>query len=552
MIALALNLWVRSGLIAGIGLLVCRFCRRWPAQQRHHVLLFTFALLAIEPLLFVSLPQLAWSFGHVHAAVEAASVSATAGPVARSRNQGESLLYWPLWVYLAGLSLGLVRLWRSWRWAMIARSRCNPAGAGWQQLADAIAGEQSVKPVPEIRVCADEVMPFACGLRSAAIVLPPACHTWPEFRKRSVLLHELGHVKRHDITTQLAASIVAALWWFQPLCWLLYRKLRSESEAACDAFVLNAGVKSSDYAADLLAVAKQCIRPLPAAAIAIGMVRERGLAGRVAALLQPRQARRVARPLVVAMALSFTALAIGVSAVTVETQLSSPEGGLHMKRAMIAGVLASAGVAGAANISGTTYDNHGVILPNTEVMISNPDNSFTQEMTTDGRGRFAFSSLPPGEYIVRVQRPGFATLFREFHVDSATEIERGLTLEATVDQKGALAAVAAGTRIATPEADNPQQLRVAGTLEQSKLTHKVQPHYPVSAKAAGVQGVVQLEAAISKDGIPQDVRVMSSPNDELSESALEAVRQWRYEPTLLNGQPVGVVTEIIVNYTLAP
>ena len=77
------------------------------------------------------------------------------------------------------------------------------------------------------------------------------------------------------------------------------------------------------------------------------------------------------------------------------------------------------------------------------------------------------------------------------------------------------------------------------------------PTYPASAKAAGVQGTVRLDVTISKDGIPEDIQVISSPSDDLTQSASEAVREWRYSPTLLNGRPVPVVAEVRVNYTLA-
>ena len=80
----------------------------------------------------------------------------------------------------------------------------------------------------------------------------------------------------------------------------------------------------------------------------------------------------------------------------------------------------------------------------------------------------------------------------------------------------------------------------------------MQPVYPAAAKSAGVQGSVELQAVISAEGVPQDIQVVSSPSDDLSQSALEAVRQWRYRPTLLNGNPVTILTEILVNYTLAP
>lgn len=85
---------------------------------------------------------------------------------------------------------------------------------------------------------------------------------------------------------------------------------------------------------------------------------------------------------------------------------------------------------------------------------------------------------------------------------------------------------------------------------QNNLATKVQPLYPPGAKSAGARGTVELEITVTKDGVPAELRVVRSPSDELSESALEAVRQWRYRPMLLNGSPVEIISTVIVNYTL--
>jgi protein TonB len=87
-------------------------------------------------------------------------------------------------------------------------------------------------------------------------------------------------------------------------------------------------------------------------------------------------------------------------------------------------------------------------------------------------------------------------------------------------------------------------------VEQAKLIFKPTPEYPPLAKVARIQGVVRLEAIISRDGTVQDLKVMSG-HPLLVKSALEAVQRWRYQPTLLNGEPVEIITEIDVNFTLA-
>ena len=94
-------------------------------------------------------------------------------------------------------------------------------------------------------------------------------------------------------------------------------------------------------------------------------------------------------------------------------------------------------------------------------------------------------------------------------------------------------------------------LRVPGEVAQSNLILKVQPVYPAAAKKDHVQGTVLLDVTISKEGVPQDIQVLTSPSDDLTQSAEEAVRQWRYRPTLLNGQPVTIIAEVRVNYTLS-
>ncbi len=101
-----------------------------------------------------------------------------------------------------------------------------------------------------------------------------------------------------------------------------------------------------------------------------------------------------------------------------------------------------------------------------------------------------------------------------------------------------------------PKATTPKRIRVGGQVEQAKLIFNPKPEYPPLAKMARIQGTVRLEAIISKDGAMQDLRVISG-HPLLVKSAIEAVSRWRYQPTLLNGDPVEVVTEIDVNFTLA-
>jgi protein TonB len=96
----------------------------------------------------------------------------------------------------------------------------------------------------------------------------------------------------------------------------------------------------------------------------------------------------------------------------------------------------------------------------------------------------------------------------------------------------------------------PLRIRIGGNVQQTKLISQPQPVYPPEAKQAHIQGVVKLSATIAKDGTIQHLEVVSG-HPMLIPAAMDAVRQWVYKPTLLNGQPVEVVTQIDVNFTLS-
>ena len=115
---------------------------------------------------------------------------------------------------------------------------------------------------------------------------------------------------------------------------------------------------------------------------------------------------------------------------------------------------------------------------------------------------------------------------------------------------GVLGSVIGNVPTAVPKAATPQRVRVSQGVSQGLLIHKVQPQYPPLARQARVQGTVVLQALIGKDGTIQNLHVVSG-HPMLTASALEAVKQWRYKPYYLNGEPVEVETTINVNFTLS-
>jgi protein TonB len=114
---------------------------------------------------------------------------------------------------------------------------------------------------------------------------------------------------------------------------------------------------------------------------------------------------------------------------------------------------------------------------------------------------------------------------------------------------GVMGSIIGGTPVAVPKVAV-QRVRVSAGVTQGMLIRKVTPTYPPLARTARVQGTVLLAAIIDKDGSVANLHVISG-HPLLTQAALDAVKQWRYKPYILNGEPVQVDTQVTVNFTLS-
>lgn len=151
------------------------------------------------------------------------------------------------------------------------------------------------------------------------------------------------------------------------------------------------------------------------------------------------------------------------------------------------------------------------------------------------------------------------------------EVETNVTVNFTLSDKPAAEGVAGDVPGAAPSGQaNPQVLKVvpsnedtghlvapqrvrvsSGVAQQRLLLTKVQPQYPQDAKDQHIQGVVVLKVIVDKEGNVSNIQLISG-HPQLAPAALEAVKQWKYRPYLLNGTPVEVDTQVQVNFTLMP
>src|SRR6185312_14812189 len=135
---------------------------------------------------------------------------------------------------------------------------------------------------------APSAMPMTWGVIRPRLLVPEEIESWPLARQRSVLLHELGHVKRRDCQSEWVARLACALYWFHPLAWLALRNLLADRELACDDLVLTSDSSPCSYAESLLAVSRSANQPRWSFGPAIPMARPSGLESRLRSILDER------------------------------------------------------------------------------------------------------------------------------------------------------------------------------------------------------------------------------------------------------------------------
>lgn len=224
-------------------------------------------------------------------------------------------------------------------------------------------------------------------------------------------------------------------------------------------------------------------------------------------------------------------------------------------------------------LSGTVLDPSGAVLPGVTVAISNTDQSLERSTTTDATGRFVFRDLPPAQYGVALTLPGFRTVKSVETVVSGQAVARTFTMtigglvetinvacgtgaayHAPVTERLRSLAVVTEQRVhrlaqaLTPvvSAQERAPIRVGGNLQAPRKLVDVRPTCP-STPTAG--SIIILEATLNTNGQVQDVKALRNAlPKEFLQSATDAIRQWKFTPAMLNGQPVAVIMAITVNY----
>jgi TonB family protein len=448
-------------------------------------------------------------------------------------------------------------------------------------------------------ISSDVPGPVTFGFFRPVIFMPENC-----MLNESIACHELVHVRRRDWLFTVAEECMLSVFWFHPAMWWLVAEIQLAREEAVDREVVVLLDSREQYLQSLLtlAAANAGLDLVPASPF----LRKRHLKRRVASLLKEVSMSKLqlsssmaafAGTLVLATWLGVRSFPLQaapqekqdsrIDAPGVSVQ-PSPVAVVHRtsvaypKDALAKRVQGTVVVEVSLTATGTVFDAR--VLSGPEELRKAALQSVLQwhfssdaQVSTKTQVTVDFhlaESVPPALLRTVTPVPGaeFPVLSRMIlkvpeslkqKLESRITVREGdrltpaaigdlLAAANDVDEHLSLNVEGGVVIISLPEMVmpmTPTKIRVGGNVQSANLIRKVTPAYPPLAKQARIQGVVRFTVTIGKDGTVQDVQLVSG-HPLLVSPAQDAVWQWQYKPTLLNGQPVDVVTTVDVNYTL--
>ena len=325
---------IKGSIVLVVGVGVVASMRRCSASLRHAVLMGVLGAALIFPLISIALPK--WSpiplgatsvsgriVGSSYSSMKgapfksvASQVPLTLGTISESvKEVGSSRTQWLnglAGIWGLGLIYFLSRLGASFY--LLRGLVRETAPVSDRKLLDALESCQEQLGISRrvgLRESSTNVGPFTCGVLRPLIVLPSTTGSWSLDRLRAVLLHELAHIQREDVASNIVARLSCSLYWFVPFAWFAHRRANLEREQACDDLVIRTGFDAPSYARHLLDLACGSKQGTSSFSPAVGMAQGVGLERRVALLLGDGvNRRRVSRLTLFALGLVLALICI--------------------------------------------------------------------------------------------------------------------------------------------------------------------------------------------------------------------------------------------------
>jgi TonB family protein len=516
--------------------------RRASAASRHLVWALALAALVVLPLFSLALP--AWRVPILSSALpvyttnrttikgdlRASPLNAELAPVPRGQQPAsQGWIRWILFLWASGVALaagwmavGEISVRRiTGRSQLFQTTQANT-------ILENIRRRLRISRAVELRVSAEIDIPFTRGVIRPAILLPEDALQWPEGQMELVLAHELAHVYRHDCLLQVPAQVACALFWFHPLVWLAWFQMRKERECACDDVVLSLGHQATDYAEFLLVLGRSLRHRSPVWSTRVAMAQPSQLEVRMKALLNSKLNHR---PLAACRVLFAAVLTI---------MLLVP-----------AAAIRATAKSGTGSVSGTVHDPSGAVIPNASVILINSRTRALIASSTLEDGTFTFPMMPAGRYRLEFAKPGFARAQTgEFDLKPSGNLHQDYTLDLGWVSEEVIVRGHRPAEAAAAPTHAPHRIRVGGLVQAARLIKMAKPVYPRNLEKQGIEGTVILRAVIGTGGKILSLEPSNGADPAFVKSAMDAVGQWRYQPTLLNGVPVEVATSITISFRL--
>ena len=495
--------------------------------------------------------------------------------------------------WILGAGIGLRFLWLALGLLRLRRYR-HRSRRLWN-LPDSIRDLQwHVGVAPEVLLSRQIDSPVTFGWRRPAVLFPEAFTEMSASLQRPIACHEMLHVERRDWVHIVLEEILRSLFWFHPGVWWALGRIHLSREQVVDREVLRITGARGPYLESLLHIAS--LRGRPAAVPAPLLFKERHLVQRVALMLKESTMGRF-RLTVSLAAIAAGLLAAGtlVAAWFPLTAPPAPEPQAATVTTLVvpapAPTSAKAPARAGKSISQMQQreplhisPNHQATKLRRKVDPVYPDmarrarvaQAVTLEVLVNERGQVANTKVVRGHPLLNqavidaVKQWRYSPTY-DFNGEAVPVITT-VTLDLPPVHeyapgwvgKAAVAGLAGGvlpssTLPLTPSArqEDPasaaqqrEPLQVGAGVMESKLLKRVEPVYPEIAVRARMEGVVRLQVLVNEQGEVASVKVIGGGYPPLQPAAAEAVRQWRYSPTYLNGEAVPVMTTVSVTFKL--
>jgi TonB family protein len=576
--------WVQSGVLAAAAVIAMRVMRFHEPRLRLAALHLT--MLAIVALPFVQ-PMRSDEPAPAAASSEATvSVAEAVYDVAASQDPAAPAWLTPARAGLAALAAGIVvrLLWLFY--GIITLARFSRAASDIPPPSAAGDLEAALQISPRYMRQTGNRGPWTFGFLRPTVALPAEFDALAPAFQRAVICHELLHIKRRDIAVALLEELAVAALWFHPWMWLLRARIRVAREQVVDSRVVGMLDNRDDYVRCLVDLSGHDLAPHVSQAGA-GMLRPRELRSRVDAIFQEVPMSRM-RVVVAAVAFVGVTMATGLIAVasmplrgaSLESPSTSQAMPMLVSRYLIGERLATPIRWSAAARPQVAQPQTTAAAPRKQINRVYPEypqdaleagikGVVIVDVTVNAAGDVSTAAVVSGPQALRASafKAALGMKFTPGSSVTATQITFEYVLtgttwgvkigealpnmglrpyRATNEIQRAIESLDGG-RYSNPDATG--AYRIGGGLMPPKKVKDVAPVYPPLAQEARVQGVVIMEARVDEQGNVSDVRVLRSI-PLLDQAAIDSVKQWQYDPTLLNGSPIAVIMTVTVNFTL--